>query len=318
MTNPKVFLSHASEDKDRFVNEFATKLTQNGINVWLDKWEMLPGDSLVDKIFEEGLKEAEAVIIVLSKCSVQKPWVHEELNSTIVNRIQKGTRLIPVVIDDCAVPESLKSTLWEPIKDISSYDSSLERILASIFGTSLKPKIGKPPSYTSSVLYQIDGLAPIDNLVLRLSCESLKEWPEDPLEPEVIFPASNPEAPTKAQVLESLEILEDQGYVKRSHYFGGGADKWGCYYQVTLYGYEEYCKAYVSDYQEIQNSIVSAIVNENIHVNYDLSKKLDVSIPLVTHVIRVLEHNDFVQTSGEIGTRVSIYNVSAKLRRTMR
>lgn len=53
----KVFVSHASEDKERFVNEFATKLRVNGIDAWLDKWEMLPGDSLVDKIFEEGFKE---------------------------------------------------------------------------------------------------------------------------------------------------------------------------------------------------------------------------------------------------------------------
>lgn len=38
---------------------------------------MLPGDSLVDKIFEEGLKEAQAVIVVLSRISVEKPWVRE-------------------------------------------------------------------------------------------------------------------------------------------------------------------------------------------------------------------------------------------------
>ena len=54
MKSPKVFLSHASEDKLRFVDEFASRLMKNGVDAWLDKWEMLPGDSLVDKIFEEG------------------------------------------------------------------------------------------------------------------------------------------------------------------------------------------------------------------------------------------------------------------------
>ncbi len=34
---------------------------------------MLSGDSLIDKIFEEGLKEANAVIIVVSKFSIEKP-----------------------------------------------------------------------------------------------------------------------------------------------------------------------------------------------------------------------------------------------------
>lgn len=58
---PRVFVSHASEDKERFVNGFATRLRANGVDAWLDKWEMLPGDSLVGKIFEEGLKDAQAV-----------------------------------------------------------------------------------------------------------------------------------------------------------------------------------------------------------------------------------------------------------------
>ena len=48
---PKVFISHASEDKDLFVIPFSKKLLENGIDAWVDKWEMLPGDSLVDKIF---------------------------------------------------------------------------------------------------------------------------------------------------------------------------------------------------------------------------------------------------------------------------
>jgi len=60
--NPKVFISHASEDKDRFVLAFAEKLRARGIDAWLDKWEMYPGDSLVEKIFEEGIKQAQAII----------------------------------------------------------------------------------------------------------------------------------------------------------------------------------------------------------------------------------------------------------------
>ena len=62
--NPKVFISHAREDKERFVIDFASKLRANGVDAWLDKWEMLPGDSLVDKIFEEGIKEADSFIII--------------------------------------------------------------------------------------------------------------------------------------------------------------------------------------------------------------------------------------------------------------
>jgi hypothetical protein len=75
MKNIKVFLSHASEDKERFVIHFAEKLRLNGIDAWLDKWEMLPGDSLIDKIFEEGIRNADAIIVILSKYSITKKWV---------------------------------------------------------------------------------------------------------------------------------------------------------------------------------------------------------------------------------------------------
>lgn len=133
MTTPKVFVSHASEDKERFVLDFARRLRENGVDAWLDQWEMKPGDSLVDKIFEQGLKDAQAVIVVLSEISVQKPWVREELNASVVNRINKGTKLIPVVIDECNVPESLRSTVWQKVDSLDSYDASLQRILAAIF-----------------------------------------------------------------------------------------------------------------------------------------------------------------------------------------
>lgn len=61
---PKVFVSHATEDKDRFVFAFAEALRAEGVYAWLDVWEMQPGDSLVDKIFTEGIGEADAVIVV--------------------------------------------------------------------------------------------------------------------------------------------------------------------------------------------------------------------------------------------------------------
>jgi hypothetical protein len=49
--------------------------------VWFDEWEILPGDSLEEKVFDEGLKNADTMVIVLSGNSVDKPWVREELNA---------------------------------------------------------------------------------------------------------------------------------------------------------------------------------------------------------------------------------------------
>jgi hypothetical protein len=59
---PKAFMSHAWEDKDRFV---------------------------VDRIFDEGIKRADIFIVVLSRLSVDKPWVREELNAGMVKKIAR-------------------------------------------------------------------------------------------------------------------------------------------------------------------------------------------------------------------------------------
>ena len=126
--SPRVFVSHASEDKARFVLDFATRLRANGVDAWLDRWEMGPGDSLVEKIFEEGLKSADAIVIVVSHNSVEKRWVKEELDAAMVHKIERAARLIPVVIDDCTVPEPLKTVLWERIHDLQNYDDSFDRI----------------------------------------------------------------------------------------------------------------------------------------------------------------------------------------------
>ena len=168
----KVFVSHASEDKERFVVGFATKLRQNGIDAWLDRWEMVPGDSLVDKIFEEGIANAAAVIVVLSKHSVAKPWIREELNAAFVKRIHSKSKLIPILLDECTVPEALSSTYWERIDNLNSYESSFGRIISSLTGVTDKPPLGSLPTHITSPIRSISGIAKLDNTVLKAACEA--------------------------------------------------------------------------------------------------------------------------------------------------
>ena len=48
--------------------------------------------------------------MILSRASVDKKWVKEELNAALVKKINGLTKLIPVVLDDCEIPEALHST----------------------------------------------------------------------------------------------------------------------------------------------------------------------------------------------------------------
>lgn len=313
MSAPKVFLSHASEDKDRFVLNFARTLRENGVDAWLDQWEMKPGDSLVEKIFEEGLKEARAVIIVLSKVSVQKPWVREELNTSVVNKISRGTQLIPVVIDDCEVPESLRSTLWHRIDDLADYRMGLQRILSAIFDVNDKPAIGQPPARFSGPAPLISGLTRVDDLALRAIARvqidddtGLVEWDRLRSEPAL-------QDVPQQELLDSLEILEQHYYIKIGRVLGAPLS----HVVLTDYGFQQYAEAYVEGYEDLVARIAALLVNENVHINEELATRVDRPRAFVDFVLNLLEANNHIKVSRYMGGQSNVWDISASLRRAV-
>jgi hypothetical protein len=107
---PRVFLSHASEDKADFAEPFGRELASLGVRPWLDKWEIRPGDSLVTKLFDEGVAAVDAVIV--SRHSAGKRWVRAELDAAMVRKITEDTRLIPIRLDEADIPAPLKTLVW--------------------------------------------------------------------------------------------------------------------------------------------------------------------------------------------------------------
>lgn len=308
---PKVFVSHATEDKERFVLQFAERLRQNGIDAWVDRWEMHPGDSLVSKIFDEGIRNAQAVIVVLSKVSVEKPWVKEELNVACVNRINNGCKLIPVVIDDCEIPEVLIDTLWERIADLSSYQLSLDRIVASIFGVTDKPPLGSPPEYLQSFGRSIDGLNNIDSLVLKLSCKAAIESDNKRINPGNVFLREGRLHLPDQELKDALEVLDGEGYIKLVRDMVSSLFS----YDITTLGLETYANAYIPNYQETIVALISAIVNKNMENNIELQQELNIPKMLLDHILDVLEAKSFLSQKKLSQGFSQLSNVSPALRR---
>lgn len=273
---------------------------------------MLPGDSLVDRIFEEGIKEAKAIIIVLSKSSVEKPWVREELNAAFIKRINNRSKLIPIVIDDCEIPESLKSTVWESISDLTSYDSSFERILASIFGANDKPAIGAPPEYTKSFVQNIGGLNNLDSLVFSLSCAECLDSGDNHVSPKRVAFKNDVQIVPEEELYDSLEILENHGYVKLNKTLGG------IYlFQITTLGFDVYAKAMIPDYQDKITSVAFAIVNENLRSNVTIREHLKENPLIVNHILNLFENSDLIKQAKLLSGISQIVNVSPALKRAL-
>jgi hypothetical protein len=286
---PRVFVSHASEDKQRFVVKFAQRLRENGVDAWLDQWEMRPGDSLVDRIFEQGLKEAQAVVIVLSAASVQKPWVREELNHSVVTRIGRGLKIIPVVIDQCEVPECLKATLWQRVDDFASYDDAFQRILDAIFDRSSKPPIGRAPERLADDEATLPALTGTDQRVLQDIYERAISGSTTSLDELKAAPPLT--SLSDEQLLESVEILQEQGYLSVED-MGG----FNIVAQLTTDGFRKWAETFVAGYKPALRAVSGLLVNEDLHDNTELARRLGQPQPFVDFMLDVLEQAGHIKT----------------------
>ena len=123
----KIFLCHSSKDKD-FVKSLALKLRQNNVDVWLDEWEMLPGDSLITKI-QNGIDESSWFGVILSPHSVASKWCTKELNTAISKELEKNNVfVIPILKEVCDFPIFLKEKMYADLTK-SNYEKGFNLLL---------------------------------------------------------------------------------------------------------------------------------------------------------------------------------------------
>lgn len=92
-----VFVSHAWEDKESFVDEFVQELQKLNLNVWYDKNQIKWGDSMRAKI-DEGLRKSKFGVAVLSPDYIKdgKYWTKAELDGLFQLESVNGKMLLPV------------------------------------------------------------------------------------------------------------------------------------------------------------------------------------------------------------------------------
>jgi hypothetical protein len=314
LESPAVFLSHATEDNDRFARGFAKKLQEKGLRVWFDEWELLPGDSLVDKIFEEGLKDAEAMVIILSGNSVKKPWVREEINAAFVKRVQGQCKLIPVILDGVAVPEALASTVYQPIGDLDSYETELDRIVRAIIGDRKRLAASDPPAYAQ--IAALPGLYSTDTVVLRHAGAKAIEADETLLGSTAVLAELRDEDVTEEAFLESLQVLDERGYVKVHRTLGSGILSMG-HFTITTLGMQEYARAFLPSYAELLEDVVAQLVNGERVTDRQIAGEIDVPRILVEHVFDVLQSRGLIKLSKTTGPNSHVIQVSPQLARML-
>ncbi|MGH9364208.1 MAG: toll/interleukin-1 receptor domain-containing protein [Thermoanaerobaculia bacterium] len=308
-------MSHASEDKARFVEPFAKALRANGVDASFDKWEVLAGDSLVQKIFG-ALGEAEFLIAVLSPFSIKKPWVVAELDVAVVRRIQGETRIIPVKLDldRSDVPVPLQAIKWVSVDDPANFAEPLREVLDAIYGRSNKPPLGPAPGFADIVTPDIPNLNQTDKVVLKILFDRAIEGDYFSIDTDIPKRRAADLGIPEASFMESLDILRSEGYLDFKKMIGGSVPN----VTLTWRAAESACKAWVPNYEQRVKRICAEVVNREHGVN---NKKLGDEISehfwLINHVFDGLANQGLIQVSQAfVGYRsLSIWQVSPQLKR---
>lgn len=120
-----IFISYSHADAD-FVESLAKQLVRHKHYIWLDKWELNVGDSLIQRI-QGALHLTPGLIVILSKASVESEWCKKELESGLIRELEeKRVVVFPVVKEDCELPLFLKGKVYADFR--SSFDDGFRAL----------------------------------------------------------------------------------------------------------------------------------------------------------------------------------------------
>ena len=141
VVSPKVFLSFGWDDH-QLAEKVAKKLMKNGIDTWWAEWEIQSGDSLRQRI-DEGLGSCTHFVVLLSRDSIEKPWVKQEMDAGLVRMLDEKCKFIPLryELPHTELPPLLQGRYSPEVKE----DGNLSQLINDILGVSRKPKLGNVP-----------------------------------------------------------------------------------------------------------------------------------------------------------------------------
>ncbi len=95
------FISYSRRDED-FVLHLCKKLKEVGVEIWVDQWDIAPGDNW-DKSIDEALYKCTRMLIILSPDAVNS----NEVQSELYTFFKEDKPVFPIVYRSCRIPRRL-------------------------------------------------------------------------------------------------------------------------------------------------------------------------------------------------------------------
>jgi hypothetical protein len=130
---PKVFLAYVVEDHAR-VERLYDDLVRNGIDAWLDRRKLLPGQNW-PRAIERAISVSDFFVACFSERSIVKRGkFHSELRYALdcaTNVPLEDVFFIPVRLEECRVPPRIASE-FQYVDLFPHWGSGVKRVLATI------------------------------------------------------------------------------------------------------------------------------------------------------------------------------------------
>ena len=127
----KVFLCHAHADRDAVRGIYA-RLTKDGVDAWLDKEKLLPGQDWELEI-RKAVREADVVVVCLSKQFNQAGFRQKEVRLALDTAMEKPEGeifIIPARLEECDSLESLRKWHWVDLFEDNGYEMLMRALRA--------------------------------------------------------------------------------------------------------------------------------------------------------------------------------------------
>ena len=297
---PKAFVSHASEDKAAYAKPLTDALRKLRIDAWLDEYEIEPGDDLINKLFNEGLGNATTVLFIMTPTSLQKPWVRHELSNAVTRHIKGELRLIPILAQECDVPQSVVSLLWIDWDKEGGVEGVADKVAKTIFGHSDRPPLGNAPAYTQADAIEIPGITPMDSLVLESLYEAaLKDGPTL-LQWHQMEEFATERGIDYETAEESMAVLCERGFL-HSHSFNSFVVDVPSFLMLNI------AKTKGLPVEELRTKVAGMILNEEEHDLNSIAERLTIPRGLACAIGESFRDEGFLQMSYSSGRGADIY-----------
>jgi hypothetical protein len=315
---PIAFISHSSQDKERFVRRLEAGLRARGVQTIFDERDFQLGDSLPDVIFEKGIAVADVIVIVLSRASLESRYVKEERDAAVVRRIEEDVPNLVLVLDgltSAEIPMALRARIRldvDPDND-QSVVVAIRRTADAAHKHVIGHEVGDAPAWARAPRAMITD-DPLDGALLGVAVRAnLEDETNLYVGREVFFAEAERLERSREDAEESLKILDKRGLLTSEDWYGAG--NVARLYGATRYGTDSWLRATDPKYQENLRAVGASMINDGCRFNYEIENKTGFNRALVNHALDELEARGHVEVRRVSMGGIRPVKATASLRR---